>query len=257
MTDDQITELARLLPPEAAPDLPADRLQILKEHLMLEYQRAAGNRRPTPPRRRVRRPLIAALGAGAALAAVAATAIALVVSGGQPAPASPAAVELAREGRQRRRPAARTRREQWRVHVRQERRLLRRLQQRQPEADHGAAARTPDLAAGGQHLRLGAGDRGRSADLARALARQRPVLLRQVRPQATWTTPPTGCCSRSRPTRARCSTRSTRSTRRTARGRHSAVTARPSSRSETSSARRSRRRRPPPRCTGRPRSSPA
>ena len=44
MTDDQITELARLLPPEAAPDLPADRLQILKEHLMLEYRLAAHNR---------------------------------------------------------------------------------------------------------------------------------------------------------------------------------------------------------------------
>lgn len=94
MTDDQITELARLLPTEAAPDLPADRLQILKEHLMLEYQRAAGARRPAPPRRRVRRPLTAALSAGAVLTAVAATAITLVLSGGQPAPASPAAVEL-------------------------------------------------------------------------------------------------------------------------------------------------------------------
>jgi hypothetical protein len=95
MTDDQITELARLLPPEVAPDLSADRLQILKEYLMLEYQRAAGTRQPTPPRRRVRgrRPLIA-LSAGAVLAGVAATAIALVVSGGRPAPASPAAVEL-------------------------------------------------------------------------------------------------------------------------------------------------------------------
>ena len=90
MTDDQITELARLLPPEVAPDLSADRLQILKEHLMLEYRRAAGNRRPTPPRRRVRRPLIAALGAGAVLAGVAATAIALVLSGGgPPRPARP------------------------------------------------------------------------------------------------------------------------------------------------------------------------
>ena len=85
MTDDQITELARLLPPAAAPDLPADRLQILKEHLMLEYQRAAGTRRRTPPRRRVRPPLIAALGVGAVLTAVAATTIALVLSGGQPA----------------------------------------------------------------------------------------------------------------------------------------------------------------------------
>jgi hypothetical protein len=94
MSDDQITDLARLLPPAAAPDLPAERLQILKEHLMVEYRLAAGNRRPTPQRRRARRPLIAALGAGAVLAAVAATALVLVLPGGQPAPASPAAVEL-------------------------------------------------------------------------------------------------------------------------------------------------------------------
>ena len=94
MSDDQITDLARLLPPGAAPDLPAERLQILKEHLMVEYRLAAGNRRPTPQRRSARRPLIAALGAGAALAAVAATALVLVLSGGQPAPASPAAVQL-------------------------------------------------------------------------------------------------------------------------------------------------------------------
>ena len=94
MTDDQITDLARLLPPGAAPDLPAERLQILKEHLMVEYRLAAGNRRPTPQRRRVRRPLLAALGAGAALAATAATALVLVLSGGQPAPASTGAMTL-------------------------------------------------------------------------------------------------------------------------------------------------------------------
>jgi hypothetical protein len=94
MSDDQITDLVRLLPPAAAPDLPAERLQILKEHLMVEYRLATGNRRPTPQRRRARRPLIAALSAGAVLAAVAATALVLVLSGGQPAPASPAAVEL-------------------------------------------------------------------------------------------------------------------------------------------------------------------
>jgi hypothetical protein len=91
---DQITDLARLLPAGPAPDLPADRLQILKEHLMVEYRVAAGNGRPTPQRRRARRPLIAALGAGAVLAAVAATALVLVLTGGRPAPASPAAVEL-------------------------------------------------------------------------------------------------------------------------------------------------------------------
>jgi hypothetical protein len=98
MSDDQntsqITDLARLLPVGPAPDLPADRLQILKEHLMVEYRLAADNRRPTPQRRRARRPLLAALGAGAVLAAVAATAVVLVLPGGQPAPASPAAVEL-------------------------------------------------------------------------------------------------------------------------------------------------------------------
>jgi hypothetical protein len=98
MTDDQITDqisdLARLLPPGAAPDLSAERLQILKQHLMVEYRLAAGNRRPTRRRRRARRPLLAALGAGAALAAVAATALVVVLSGGQPAPASTGAVEL-------------------------------------------------------------------------------------------------------------------------------------------------------------------
>jgi hypothetical protein len=98
MSDDQmtdpITDLTRLLPAGPAPDLPADRLQILKEHLMVEYRVAAGNGRPTPQRRRARRPLIAALGAGAVLAAVAATALVLVLTGGRPAPASPAAVEL-------------------------------------------------------------------------------------------------------------------------------------------------------------------
>ena len=94
MTDDQITDLARLLSAGAAPDLPAGRLQILKEHLMVEYRLAAGNRRPAPQRRRVRRPLIAAVSAVGVLAAVAATATALVLSGGQPAPGSPSAVEL-------------------------------------------------------------------------------------------------------------------------------------------------------------------
>jgi hypothetical protein len=94
MSDDQITDLARLLPAGPGPDLPADRLQILKEHLMVEYRLAADNRRPTPQRRRARRPLLAALGAGAVLAAVAATAVALVLPGGQPAPASAGAVEL-------------------------------------------------------------------------------------------------------------------------------------------------------------------
>ena len=98
MSDDQITgqvtDLARLLPAGPAPDLPADRLQILKEHLMAEYRLAAGNRSPTPQRRRARRRLLAALGAGTVLAAVSATAVARVPSGGQPGPASPAAVEL-------------------------------------------------------------------------------------------------------------------------------------------------------------------
>ena len=93
-TTDQITDLARLLPAGPAPDLPAERHQILKEHLMAEYRLAPGNRRPTRQRCRARRPLFAALGAGAVLAAIAATAVALVLPGGQPAPASPAAVEL-------------------------------------------------------------------------------------------------------------------------------------------------------------------
>src|ERR1700722_3507186 len=94
MTDDHITDLAWLLPAGPVPDLPPDRLQILKEHLMVEYRLAPRNRRPTPQRRRAKRPLLAALGAGAVLAAVAATVVALVLSGGPPAPATPGAVEL-------------------------------------------------------------------------------------------------------------------------------------------------------------------
>jgi hypothetical protein len=98
MSDDQITgqitDLARLLPAGPAADLPADRLRILKEHLLVEYRLAAGNRRPAPRRRRIRRPLLAAVAAGTVLAAVAATAVAIVLSGGQPTPTSPAAVEL-------------------------------------------------------------------------------------------------------------------------------------------------------------------
>jgi hypothetical protein len=96
MSDDQLTDLARLLPAEPAPDLPADRLQTRKEHLMTEYRLAAATRRPAPDdrRRAVRRPLLAVVGAGAVLAGVAATAVAVVLSGGGPAPASPAAVDL-------------------------------------------------------------------------------------------------------------------------------------------------------------------
>jgi hypothetical protein len=105
MSDDQITDLARLLPAGPAPDLPADRLQLLKEHLMVEYRLETGNDsathspRPTRPprRRRGRRPLLAAVGAGGLLAAVGATALALVLSTGGPAPASPGAVRLLAE----------------------------------------------------------------------------------------------------------------------------------------------------------------
>jgi hypothetical protein len=94
MNDNQITDLARLLPAAPVPDLPADRLQVLKEHLMVEYRLAAGNGRRSPQRRGTRRPLLAALGAGGFLAAAVATALALVLSAGQPAGASPAAVRL-------------------------------------------------------------------------------------------------------------------------------------------------------------------
>jgi hypothetical protein len=106
MSDDQITDLARLLSADPAPDLPADRLQILKEHLMVEYRLAAGNDRPahsTSPIRparssgRPRRRLLAAVGAGGLLAAAGATALVLVLSAGQPAPASPAAMRLLAE----------------------------------------------------------------------------------------------------------------------------------------------------------------
>ena len=122
---------------------------------MVEYRLAAGNRRPTPQRRRARRPLLAALGAGAVLAAVAATAVALVLPGGQPAPASPAAVELLAN-------VANAAARQPTPHVTTAssctsgaRSTTPTVQRRQPAPTIRAVARAPGLAAGGQHLRLG------------------------------------------------------------------------------------------------------
>ena len=67
-------ELARLLPVPEERDLPADRKQILKEHLMTELRQAGG----TGTGKRARRPRRPVLVAGAVLAAAAAAVTAVV-----------------------------------------------------------------------------------------------------------------------------------------------------------------------------------
>ena len=55
--EQELSELARLLPVPAARDLPAGRQQILKEHLMTELHQMEPESRPLPagpPRKRKR-----------------------------------------------------------------------------------------------------------------------------------------------------------------------------------------------------------
>jgi len=102
MTDSQISDLTKLLPAPPAPDLPADRERVLRDHLLTEFRLARDasasdprrGRVARPARRRGRRPLLAAVGAGGFLTVALVTALALVLSAGQPAGASPAAVQL-------------------------------------------------------------------------------------------------------------------------------------------------------------------
>lgn len=75
-SEQELSELARLLPVPAARDLPAGRQQILKEHLMTELHQMEPKNRPLTAGHRRKRPygLVAAAGAGVLAAAVAATA---------------------------------------------------------------------------------------------------------------------------------------------------------------------------------------
>jgi hypothetical protein len=75
--EQELSELARLLPVPAARDLPAGRKQILKEHLMTELPRTEPKSQPIAPDHRRRRSygLAAVAGAGVLAMAVAATAI--------------------------------------------------------------------------------------------------------------------------------------------------------------------------------------
>jgi len=76
-------ELARLLPVPDGRDLPADRKQILEEHLMTEFRQADRNHKD---RSRVRRPGRLAAVVGGATAAITATAIAVVMTAGGATP---------------------------------------------------------------------------------------------------------------------------------------------------------------------------
>ena len=79
-------ELARLLPVPDGRDLPADRKQILEEHLMTEFRQADRNHKD---RSRVRRPGRLAAVVGGATAAITATAIAVVMTAGGATPKTP------------------------------------------------------------------------------------------------------------------------------------------------------------------------
>jgi hypothetical protein len=113
-SEQELSELARLLPVPAARDLPAGRHQILKEHLMTELHRMEPEDRPlaTGPRKKRPHGMFVVAGAGVLAAAVAATVIIAghvtsahpgvspqtsgPATGGGSAPSSPAAVLLAR-----------------------------------------------------------------------------------------------------------------------------------------------------------------
>jgi hypothetical protein len=79
-------ELARLLPVPEGRDLPADRKQILKEHLMTEFRQADRNQKD---RSRARHPGRIAAVVGVATAAVTATALAVVMTAGGTSPRIP------------------------------------------------------------------------------------------------------------------------------------------------------------------------
>jgi len=81
----ELAELARLVPPPAELDLPADRQQILKEYLMSEFRPADGASRASGRERRGKRSRTLIAVAGASVLAIAA-AVGLVVSTARPQP---------------------------------------------------------------------------------------------------------------------------------------------------------------------------
>lgn len=84
-SEQELSELARLLPAPAARDLPAGRQQILKEHLMTELHRMEPKDRPLVANHRRKRPygVFAVAGAGVLAVTVAATAF---ITGHAPSP---------------------------------------------------------------------------------------------------------------------------------------------------------------------------
>lgn len=91
---DEISELTRLLPPPAAPEMTARRSQALRAHLMAEVARERHGAAPVgaPPRRRrlAARPWVPALAGVVAVAAAAAVAV-TVLTPGAPGGGSPVA----------------------------------------------------------------------------------------------------------------------------------------------------------------------
>jgi len=91
--EQELSELARLLPVPATRDLPAGRQQILQEHLMTELHPMEPKSRPRPAGQRGKRRyrLVAVAGSAALAAAVAVT----VLQTGQAGPAHPTSVPKA------------------------------------------------------------------------------------------------------------------------------------------------------------------
>ncbi|TVZ01774.1 hypothetical protein EAS64_30430 [Trebonia kvetii] len=98
MNGNEISELASMLPSPASRDLPDDRANVLREHMMTEFRRAPERNTAVPARirrRLARRPSRMAL-AGACVVAVAAAAggFAIVSATSSPGGATPAAARL-------------------------------------------------------------------------------------------------------------------------------------------------------------------
>ena len=103
MSRDEISELASMLPAPAPRQLPAQRAQALREHLLTEFGNARRTAATAPPRRLTRRPArragrrpsrAALAGACAVATAAAVGAYALVAGAGRQGGASPAAATL-------------------------------------------------------------------------------------------------------------------------------------------------------------------
>ena len=98
MNGNEISELTSMLPPPAARDLPDERANVLREHMLTEFRRASEKNTAVPRRMRrrlARRPSRMALAGACVAAAAAAIGSFVMVSGtGSPGGATPAAVRL-------------------------------------------------------------------------------------------------------------------------------------------------------------------